>query len=83
VIEGTRIIYGTEPYECFFQANDYEDLLEHFEGKTVKCGTSRTNPPQGSLGKWLQTNVCKTALASYVAPVLMKELYAKKKRKPF
>ena len=46
-------------------------LLQHFRGRAVPVGTSRDNPPAGSLGEWLQENVTPTATASYVAPVLV------------
>jgi hypothetical protein len=36
-------------------------------------GTSRDNPPTGSVGAWLQENVTKTAIASYVGPILLSE----------
>ena len=34
-------------------------------------------PPCESVGKWLQDNVTRTAIASYVAPILVEERYAK------
>lgn len=79
VNEGTLILYGAKPFKYLVTANDYEDMLGHFSGRTVSCGTSRTHLPQGSLGEWLQNNVCKTALASYIGSILVKERYAKKK----
>lgn len=78
VKEGTLIFYGAKPFKYLVTANDYEDMLEHFGGQTVSCGTSRTEPPRGSLGEWLQKNVCKTALASYVGSILVQEGYTKK-----
>lgn len=54
------------------------DLLTHFKGMRVPCGTSRDKPQIGSLGEWLQGNVTKTAIASYVAAILVHEGYAKK-----
>ena len=41
-------------------------------------GTSRTDPPRNSVGEWLQLNVTRTALASYVGPILITEGYAEK-----
>lgn len=52
-------------------AQQWTALRAHFSGKTVKVGTSRDNPPKGSLGEWLQHNVTKIATASYVAPLLV------------
>jgi hypothetical protein len=53
-------------------------LLNHFIGQTVSVGTSRTNPPSGSLGSWLNQVVTQTAIASYVAPILIHEGYAER-----
>ncbi|MFC0476148.1 hypothetical protein ACFFHF_12985 [Robertmurraya beringensis] len=53
-----------------------DQLLKEFKGRKVLIGTSRTNPQDGSLGEWLRANVTRTALASYIAPILIKEGYA-------
>jgi hypothetical protein len=53
-------------------------LLGHFGGCTVDIGTSRDNPTEGSVGEWLQTHVCKTAIASYVGAILVEEGYARR-----
>jgi hypothetical protein len=42
----------------------------------VKIGTSRDAQPDGSVGDWLKANVSKTALTSYVGPILIEEGYA-------
>ena len=44
-------------------------LLEQFRGMTVDVWASRTGPPARSVGEWLQANVTKTAIASYVCPI--------------
>ena len=72
---GTTIIYG-KGYSIIVTKEQYISLLNHFRGKTVDAGTSRTDAPQGSVGKWLQINVTKTAIASYVCPILIVEGYA-------
>lgn len=59
-------------------AEQYTRLLHHFRGRTVSIGTSRDNPPIGSVGRWLQGNVTRTAIASYVGPILVAEGYAEK-----
>ena len=59
-------------------ANDWNVLLGQFKGQKVKLGPSRTAQPANSLGDWLVTNVTKTALASYVGPILVAEGYAKR-----
>ena len=75
---GTLIVFGSSRSEKKVSVDSYKQLLTEFSGKTVDCGTSRTAPPRGSLGKWLQEKVTKTALASYVGPVLVDEGYARK-----
>lgn len=52
-------------------------------GRTVNIGTFRTNPPNDSIGKWLQDNVIKTAIASYVWSILIREGHAKKADGPY
>jgi hypothetical protein len=60
-------------------ASKYAALRRHFKNRTIPIGTSRTNPPVGSLGAWLQENVTPVAIASYVGPILILEGYARKK----
>ena len=74
---GSTITYG-KGYRIQVSGEDYSRLIAFFSGSTVEIGTSRTNPPAGSLGKWLQANVTKTAIASYVGPILINESYAEK-----
>lgn len=76
--QGTEILYGRANSPILVTGLQYQRLLDHFRGRTVKCGTSRTNRPAGSLGDWLTKNVTKTAVASYVAAVLVNEHYAKR-----
>ena len=76
VQNGTRIYYGLKPWEAYVSAKKYQELLRHFRGRIVPCGTSRDDPPSGSLGEWLQQNVTKTAIASYVGSILTHEGYA-------
>src|SRR5205807_8699527 len=52
-------------------ALDVGRLLATFAGKDVPLGTNRTTPPSGSVGAWLQSNVTKTAIASYLGPILI------------
>ncbi len=49
---------------------------DELSGKVDKMGTSRTTLPRGNVGDWLQGNVTKIAMASYVGPILMNEDYA-------
>lgn len=76
VAVGTTIRYGTSESEIRVSREDYAALLSHFGGSTVKLGTSRTRPPSGSVGAWLQENLSPTAIASYVGPILVAEGYA-------
>jgi len=57
-------------------ASQYAKLLGHFKGQEVPVGTSRDKTQSGSLGEWLQVNVTRTAIASYLAPILVNEGYA-------
>jgi hypothetical protein len=60
VAEGTTIpIYGYQ--RVIISASDFESLLDRFQGCTVDLGTS-FNPPGGSIGEWLRSNVTKTKL---------------------
>lgn len=74
---GTEIIFGTGRLVTVTK-EQYKALLKQFQGATVIAGTSRTRVPQGSIGKWLQINVTKTAIASYVCPILINEGYAER-----
>lgn len=77
VATGTVITFGARG-SATVTARSYRILLSKFGGRTVDAGTSRTNPPRGSLGAWLITNVSPVALASYVAAILVHEGYARK-----
>ena len=77
VQEGVIINYGKKlNFSQRIRDDQFGDLVEHFRGRTVNIGTSRTSPPHGSVGEWLQENVTKTAMASYVGPILIQEGYA-------
>jgi hypothetical protein len=80
VQEGTTIYYGTKNPPKNISAEQYRLLLNYFQGKTVKMGPSKDNPPVGSLGEWLKANVCNTAIASYVSAILIDEGYAEKNK---
>lgn len=76
---GTEIHFGEKfKYKVKVTSDHYSALINHFLGNTVDIGTSRDIPPLGSLGVWLQNNVTKTAIASYVGPILIREGYAEK-----
>ncbi|MGX8795213.1 hypothetical protein ACR6HW_03810 [Fusibacter sp. JL298sf-3] len=72
VHEGTTLFYGkNHRQKTIVTKADYRKLMAHFQGQTVRIGTSRTTPPQGSVGEWLIAQVTKTAIASYVGPILI------------
>lgn len=60
----------------FVGPDQYSALLNHFQGMTVGAGTPRTNPLGNSVGEWLQANVTKTAIASYLCSILIEEDFA-------
>lgn len=72
----THIWFGKNKRPVTVSASQYAKLLDHFKGQEVQVGTSRDKTQSGSLGEWLQINVTRTAIASYVAPILVKEGYA-------
>ena len=72
---GTDITYG-QGHTVHVTAAEYAAIRHHFLNRVVPVGTSRTDAPNDSLGAWLQANVTPTAIASYVAPILILEGYA-------
>ena len=79
VRDGTTIAYGRAfRRSCTVSRGEYAALLRHFRERTVNIGTSRDNPPRGSLGQWLQTHVTRTGIVSYVGTILVHEGYAER-----
>lgn len=76
---GTEIFYG-QGWNARVDAHQYAALRRHFLHREVPAGTSKTDPPIGSLGAWLQANVTRTAIATYVAAILVEEGYAERVR---
>lgn len=72
---GTTIMFGTNR-QAIVTTEQYEALRNHFLGRVIPAGTDFQNPPPDSIGEWLLQHVSKTALASYVAPILIREGYA-------
>jgi len=77
VATGTDITYGNG-HTVHVTARHYSALRSHFGDRIVPAGTSRTDPPKNSLGAWLQANVTPTAIASYVAAILILEGHAER-----
>lgn len=67
---GTKITYGNGRI-INVTASQYLALVAHFRGQVVRVTPERTNPAVGSLEAWLKENVTRTAIASYVAPILI------------
>jgi hypothetical protein len=74
--KGTHIWFGKNVRPVTVSSSQYTKLLDRFKGQEVPVGTSRDKPQPASLGEWLQENVTRTAISSYVAPILVKEGYA-------
>lgn len=74
---GTRIKYG-QGHTIEVSAQQYAALRQYFLNRVVSAGTPRTEAPGESLGAWLQANVTRTAIASYVTPILILEEYAER-----
>lgn len=75
--QGTEIHFGNG-HIINISAGQYKHLLKVFAGKVTNIGTSRTSPPDGSVGEWLVNNVSRVATASYVGAILIYEGYAEK-----
>lgn len=75
---GTHLTFGDDR-NAHVSAAEYAALRAHFLGMRVAIGASRTDPPEGSLGAWLQANLPGLpAIASYVAPILIEAGWATK-----
>lgn len=72
VARGVQIRYGSNR-RAEVSAGQFAALLRVFARRNVDVGTSRTTAPRFSLGAWLQQNVRRTAIASYVGPILLAE----------
>src|SRR5215212_10065129 len=71
-----RIEYGSGKNVVYVTADQLRRLLDHFRGSSVPLGTSRDLARPESVGAWLQKHVTKTAIASYVGPILVHEGWA-------
>ena len=70
-----HIEYGRDR-KATVSAEDWRRLIRHSSGCQAQLGTSRDRPPAGSVGEWLQQNVTKIAIASYIGPILVHEGHA-------
>lgn len=79
VASGTVIHYGEDyRWTAEITASAYEQLLKKFSGQDVPVGTSKSNPPAGSVGEWVKANVNRSGLMSYIGAILVAEDYATK-----
>lgn len=69
--DGYFITFGTGTRALITNAQ-IAGVLTHFAGRKVPVGTSRNAAPPGSLGHYLQQHISSVALASYVAPLLLR-----------
>jgi hypothetical protein len=69
--QGFYIRFGSTPQTVHVSRHVIEQIQRDFGGRLVPVGTSRTDPPGGSLGEWLQANLTRTATASYVGALLV------------
>ena len=77
VATGTEIVFG-RGWKTKVSAEDYRALRQHFKGRIVPLGSSRTVPPPDSMGAWLQTHVTRLALVVYIGQILVLEGYAER-----
>jgi hypothetical protein len=76
VENGTTIIYGQNESRIQVTALNYEALLNNFQGRVIQVSSSRTELVAGSLEAWLQENVSRTTISTYVAAILVNEGFA-------
>ena len=69
---GTIIWYG-QSGKSTIAVDQWQSLLNEFAGRTVEIGTSKDNPPPGSMGDWFYRNITQTALLPYVGAILLHE----------
>ncbi|HKK05649.1 MAG TPA: hypothetical protein VKA50_07360 [Gammaproteobacteria bacterium] len=72
---GTEIFFGANENQTI-SAQQWQTLRRQFIGRVVEIGTSRDNPPQGSMGEWFYANILNQALMSYVGVILVREYFA-------
>lgn len=70
-VSGYQLHFGGNSGSAIVQTATLQQVAHHFAGQRVAIGASRTSPPEGSLGEYLQRHVSKLGLASYVAPLLV------------
>ena len=68
---GVTVVYGNSRSKKTLTADQINELLHHFAGRSVEVGASRDAAPVGSLEDWLQPRMGGTATATYFAAALV------------
>jgi hypothetical protein len=68
---GYWLQFGNDNSGFFVPLTTLQTIALDFKDQKVAIGASRTSPPAGSLGEYLLENLSGTALASYVAPLII------------
>lgn len=68
---GYQLVVGQNSSKLFVPKVSITEIVQESAGTTLPIGSSRTAPPDGSLGAILLDKVSATAMASYVAPLLV------------
>ena len=74
--EDRQIEYGSLPFRATIAQEAFQEMLQHFKGKTVLLGAVFDSPAPHSLGAWLVENLPGPNLAIYVGTILVHEEYA-------
>jgi hypothetical protein len=72
-----QIEYGSLPFRGTITSDIFQEMLQHFRGKTVLLGASYNDIPPESLGAWLTSKQPGCNLALYVGSILIHEECAK------
>jgi len=68
---GYRFVVGESNSKLFLPNSFIQELVTDYSGQELAVGCSRDQPKEGSLGAILKDKVSPTAMASYVAPLLV------------
>lgn len=68
---GYRFLVGKSNSKLFLPESFIQELVTDYSGQELAIGCSRDQPKEGSLGAMLKDKVSATAMASYVAPLLV------------
>lgn len=74
---GIELIFGNNN-RFFIRPEKISKLLEELKGKTIQVGSAFKDPKKDTLEYWLQNNVTKTSISTYLASVLVNEKIVQK-----